>query len=79
MKNKSLHRSCSRKNISQPVNFELTVLSFGQTANILKKGDEVDICPAGIGLTTDYHLHKGDVVKLLYPIDLENTRLPVFS
>ena len=72
-------RSCSRKSIRKPVSFELSLMGSGHPVNILKSGVGVDLSSGGMGLTTDYPLHEGDVLKLFFPVDVGNTSLPVFS
>ena len=79
MKKYSIERSFSRKSIRKPVSFELSLMGPGQPGNILKSGTSVDLSDGGIGLTTDYPLHKGDVVKLFFPVGEGNASLPVFT
>ena len=79
MKKYPIERSCSRKSIRKPVSFELSVMGAGHPKNILKSGVGVDLSPGGIGLTTDYPLNKGDVLKLFFPVNVGNASLPVFS
>ena len=79
MKTYPIERSCSRKSIRKTVSFELSLIASGQPENILKSGVGVDLGPGGIGLTTDYPLHEGDVLKLFFPVGVGNASLPVFS
>ena len=54
-------------------------MGSGLPENILKNGMGVDLSPGGIGLTTDYPLHAGDVLKLFFPVGVGDASLPVFS
>src|SRR5512144_2147906 len=79
MKKYPVDRSCSRKSIRKPVSFELTLLESGRPVNILKSGVGVDLSPGGMGLTTDYPLHEGEVLKLFFPVEVGNASLPVYT
>src|SRR6266568_1651230 len=74
-----IERSCSRKNIRKPVSFELSLMGSGLPENIMKSGVGVDLGHGGIGLSTDYPLHEGDVLNLFFPVGVGNASLPVFS
>jgi hypothetical protein len=75
----SENRSGSRECINQPVSFELSEIESGRLRNIQKSGLGVDISAGGMGLTTDYQLHTGNVLKLYFPVAAGHAHLPVFT
>jgi hypothetical protein len=72
-------RSAGREYIRQSITFEMTRRRSGKLENVVETGFGVDISPAGIGLVTDILLEEGDVLKLLFPVSVINTILPVFT
>jgi hypothetical protein len=74
----SENRSGSRESIHQPVSFDLSGIESGRLRNIQKSGLGVDISSGGMGLTTDFQLHAGDVLKLYFPV-AGHASLPVFT
>jgi hypothetical protein len=79
MKNYLVKRAGRRKNIRKPITFELSLLENGRPINILKSGVGVDLSPGGLGMTTAYPLHTGNILKLFFPAGVGNTSLPVFT
>lgn len=74
-----MKRSSDRESIHQPVSFELSEIESGRLRNIRKSGLGVDISPGGMGLTTDYPLKEGDVLKLYLPVAAGHASVPVFT
>ncbi|HEY5512213.1 MAG TPA: PilZ domain-containing protein [Geomonas sp.] len=79
MKNLSERRSNGRQTLRQAVSFELSLVESGRLDNIVEQGMGVDLSPGGMGMITQYPLKCGEVVKLLFPVTEDETRLPVFS
>jgi hypothetical protein len=79
MKKYLAERSSNRTTIQQPVSFELIELESGRPRNIVGCGFGVNIGAGGMGLTTDYPLKEGAVLKLDYPVAAGNARLPVYT
>ena len=75
----SENRSGSRESIQQPVSLELSGIESGRLSTVKRSGLGVDISAGGMGLTTDWQLHAGDVLKLYFPVAAGHTSLPVFT
>jgi hypothetical protein len=76
---KSQKRSIERKIFNKTIHFELSIMESGQLKNIQYDGLALDISQAGLGLSTEYALKEGDVLKLIFPINELNITLPVFA
>mgnify|MGYP001619465226 CR=1 FL=1 len=80
MEHKSEKRFSERKIFNRPVSFEVSATEAGKFKNIQQNGVGVDISSEGIGITTDYALREGDVLKLYIPINnTVETSLPVHA
>ena len=79
MEPKSGKRLSERKVFNQPISFEVSETETGQFKIVQKKGFGIDISSKGTGITTDYALREGDVLKLHLPINEVQTSLPVYA
>ena len=79
MENKTEKRSVNRVPIHESVSFEMTVRDLGLFKNVLAKGTGVDISQGGIGLSTNYSLGIGDVLKINFLAACANISLPVYT
>ena len=79
MEEKPEKRLVRRKNIRQPISFEIGSKESGRFGNVMVKGRGVDICHGGIGLITKWRLEEGNVLKLCLPVAAAHTSLPVFA
>ena len=80
MENKSEKRFSERKIFNRPISFEVSATEASKFKDIQQKGLVVDISSEGVGITTDYDLRKGEVLKLYLPINSTvNTSLPVYA
>ncbi len=57
----------------------ITEMDLSKFENIKKNGFAIDVSSEGIGLTTDYALKRGDVLKLYLPVNRVNITLPVYA
>lgn len=76
---KSQKRSSDRKIFNKTIRFELSIMESGQLKNIQNEGLGLDISQSGLGLTTEYALKEGDVLRLILPIKELDTTLPVLA
>lgn len=68
-------RLTERKIFNQPLSFEISLV---ESAEIIQKNAlGIDISPAGLGLTTEYALKKGEVLKVYIPA--ADTVLPFYA
>lgn len=80
MEHKSEKRFSGRQSFNRPVSFEICATKTSQSMDIQQNGLGVDISAEGIGITTDYALREGDVLKLYIPINnTVGTSLPVYA
>lgn len=77
MEQRSDRRLSNRRFFNQPLSFEISLIE-GQFEIIKKDATGVDISSEGLGMTTDYVLNKGGVLKLYIPTAVD-TFLPVFA
>ena len=68
-----------RETIHQAVSFELNEFEGGRPKIVMEYGLGVDISSGGVGLSTDYPLREGNVLKIYFPVSAGKARLPVFS
>ena len=59
--------------------FEFHISESVLLKHILCDGNCVDISENGLGLTTDYYLRKGDILKLLLPDNCMHSKCPLFA
>jgi hypothetical protein len=76
---KNKKRAFKRKIFNRPVIFELSAIEEGHGVNINKIGEAINISSGGIGLSTEYALKRGEVLKLYLPAIARSAALPVFS
>lgn len=76
---KSQKRSSDRKIFNKTIRFELSIMESGQLKNIQYEGLGLDISQGGLGLTTDYALKEGEVLRLIFPINELDITLPIFA
>lgn len=76
---KSQKRLSDRKIFNKPIRFELSIMESGQLKNIQYDGLGLDISQSGLGLTTEYALKEGEVLKLILPVNELDITLPILA
>jgi hypothetical protein len=79
MKNLSEKRTDQRKSLAQAVSFELSTVEAGRIENVVIQGLGVDVSDGGMGMTTQYPLKGGEVVKIFFPVTEGETRVPILT
>ena len=71
-------RITNRKTFDQPLKLEISLRERSR-GNIQQKVLATDICFDGLGLSTDFALNKGDVVKIRIPVQAADVDIPVYA
>ena len=71
-------RVCDRKNIAQPLSFEISAMQR-ISRDTKEKGVTVDISSCGLGIKTRYALEEGSVLKFYIPIREVEVTIPVLA
>ena len=71
-------RDGERKPFNSQVHFRLSAVNSKQKTPIQYVGRGVDISEYGLGLISEVHLEKGDILQVLLPA-ISDTTLPVFA
>ncbi|MBM4136139.1 MAG: PilZ domain-containing protein [Nitrospira sp.] len=69
----------SRRSFNKTISFELSLIESDQIKNIKSAGTGVDISPDGLGISINYALAVGDVLKLNIPDNKEKSANAVFA
>ncbi|MFB3885030.1 MAG: PilZ domain-containing protein [Thermodesulfobacteriota bacterium] len=72
-------RSKIRKPFRKPVHFEQMATALNRQKRNQWTGVSFDISEDGVGVTVDYPLKKGEVIKLFIPVSRKSATLPVFA
>lgn len=72
-------RASARMPCEQSLTFDLAINDSEGFRSCRHKGSGVDISEHGLGLLTRYPLKKDEVLKLLLPLNIAKTFLPVFA
>lgn len=79
MKSQSEKRTDTRKSLTQPISFELSMMTSGQMENVVIQGLGVDLSSGGMGMRSHFPLKGGQVVKIFFPVTEGHTRVPVLT
>lgn len=79
MRNLREKRTDDRTPLRQTISFELSRVEAEGFATVVQMGESVDLSSGGMGMTTAYPLHGGQVVKLFFPVTEGAAALPVFT
>jgi len=71
-------RDGERKPFNSQVHFRLSAVNSKQKTHVQYVGRGVDISEYGLGLISEVHLEKGDILQVLLPA-ISDTTLPVFA
>ena len=71
-------RVCDRKNIDQPLSFEISALQR-MSRDTKENGVTVDISSCGLGIKTEHALEEGSVLKFNFPIREVEVTIPVYA
>ena len=78
MLKESEKRDGERKPFNSQVHFRLSAVNLKQKTHVPYVGRGVDISEYGLGLISEVHLEKGDILQVLLPA-ISDTTLPVFA
>ena len=71
-------RDSERKSFNSQVHFRLTAANSKQKTDVKYVGRGADISKYGLGLISEVHLEKGDILQVLLPA-IGDITLPVFA
>ena len=71
-------RDGERKPFNSQINFRLSAVNLKQKTAVPYVGRGVDISKYGLGLITEVHLERGDILQVLLPA-IGDITLPVFA
>ena len=71
-------RDGERKPFNSQINFRLSAVNLKQKTAVPYVGRGVDISKYGLGLITEVHLEKGDILQVLLPTTADTT-IPAFA
>ncbi len=69
-------RIAERKKFTRPLDFKVSTVESG---TVIRKSRGVDISSCGLGMTSDYRLTQGMVLRISLPVDDIGITLPLFA
>ncbi len=68
-----------REFVERPITFNMSAHRAAPFEVISKKGICIDISSSGLGLVSNCHLHKGEVMEVHVPIGVKEVTVRVFA